>query len=353
MAALLARGISRVTNSSIDTAEMTQGEIDTVVNASVAESGSLYGFDADVIDRARPDVVLSQTLCSVCAPSADEVLSALADSVADVEGVLDLAPATLEGVAESFLAVADVCGVPERGAELRGQFLQRIADIERIVAPKPRPRTLLLEWLDPPFDAGHWVPDQIRAAGGLPVTNVLGGRSARLSWDDVARLDPDVIVIACCGFGLGRNLADAEQLLDSENSEPAAEAFRRLRAVHDGRVFAADGNRLFARPSPSLAAGAWVLARCIYDRDPDLVRALESSEAAVALDTSWARLRSPTTEETPAWLLAHEAAIQSGSEAYIDPDSGFRVFTRIAHERRGYCCGSACRHCPYDHEQVV
>ena len=252
--AVLESGCERVTTSDIDPHALPQGEIDRRVKAALKEGGdgALYGVDAAAVARAAPTVLLTQTLCGVCAPATSAVDAVLAAS--NVEPVVaNLEPTTIDDVADSFQTVARACGVPERGEDLVSKFYAHLDRVRRAAeaASSSRPRVLLLEWLDPPFDGGHWVPEQIEAAGCEPARNAAGGRSTGMSWDEVEAADADVVLVACCGFDLRRNVSDAVA---------HAPALAKLRAP----VYAVDGNRYFARPAQSLAAGAALVARCAH-----------------------------------------------------------------------------------------
>lgn len=372
MARALAAGVRRVTISHIDPHQMTQGAIDAAVKQSLASGLSLYALDEPLVRAARPSVVLTQALCAVCAPSADEVAevcqrlgAALADEQGREPEVLNLEPTTLAEVGATFEAVAAACGVPDRGAALRAAFDAKFTRLAAATEGGRRPRVLLLEWLDPPFDGGHWVPEQVTAAGGVPAMNVPGGKSTGHSWDEVEAADPDVVVVACCGFDLDRNRADAAALLASDGE--AGRRFRALRAVRAGRAYALDGNRYFARPAPSLAEGAAALARCAHDRNDRVVAALEALDFLPEQGVGWERLIPPigatasprasgstgpgACDMPDAWAV-HEEACREGHSTYPDPATGFRVMTRVALEARGRCCGCGCRHCPYGHENV-
>lgn len=368
LAKVLARGAERVTRSGINPHALDQRAIDEAVKTSLASGLSLYTIDERAVRRARPSVVLTQTLCSVCAPDEAEVEAvcrrlgeALADESARTPRVVNLEPTTLEQVAETFVTVAEACGVPRRGRALKLEFeekLRRLADVVRDAAR--RPRVLLLEWLDPPFDAGHWVPEQIAAAGGETGSSEAGCKSEQITWETIEAIDPDVILVACCGFDLARNLADVRAALAAPEGRNDEEGrLRAVRAVRDGRLFVLDGNRYFARPSPSLAEGAALIARAAHADDPATIERLVDS--GLLPEGGWARVsvaegRAPVDpgvgEDGAGFRQAHEAACERGDASYEDPGTGFRVFTRVGLLARGRCCGCGCRHCPYSHENV-
>ena len=390
--AVLESGCERVTTSDIDPHTLPQGEIDRRVKEALETGGdgALYGVDAAAVARASPSVLLTQTLCGVCAPATSAVEAVLA--AARVEPVVaNLEPTTIDDVADSFRAVARACDVPDRGEDLVAKFYDHLDRVRRAAeaASSSRPRVLLLEWLHPPFDGGHWVPEQIEAAGCEPARNVAGGRSTGLSWDEVEAADADVVVIACCGFDLRRNVSD---------TVAHAPELSKLRAARDGRVYAVDGNRYFARPAQSLAAGAALVARCAHgpglqlgaDDLPaegvgwcrvdvgaaagaasggglsaasgghvaaDAGLAAEGATAATGSggaggDGDLAAAGVAAAPDGEGWAAAHAEAVARGSKTYDDPATGYSVFTEVAHRARGKCCGSGCRHCCFDHANV-
>lgn len=361
----LARGVERVTKSQIRPEAMSQGAIDHAVKTSLASGVSLYELDEEALRRARPSLILTQALCAVCAPAFEDVNQmcrrpgeALADPDGSAPSVVNLEPQCLLDVANTFVTVATACGVEERGRRLARLFLDKLAAVRAATEGGLRPRVLLLEWLEPPFNAGHWVPEQIEAAGGEACNTAAGSKSKQLGWDEIEAADPDVVVVACCGFDLQRNYADVERLLSSNDPSVGGKRFRNLRAVKDGRVFALDGNRYFARPAPSLAEGSAILARVIHDGEPDLLAALEALDFLPARGEAWARVTPRTsprvTDRRPVqgFTELHAEACAEGRLSYVDPETGYSVFTELALERRGVCCGSGCRHCPYGHENL-
>ena len=342
---------------------LSQGAIDAAVKASLGAGASLYSLDEAQLRVASPTVILTQTLCEVCAVAEGEVAAAcsrLSASLPSAPAVFAFEPHTLDDVGASIADVAAACGVPERGRALRAQFDERLAAVRAAAAAaaaasaKP-PTLLLLEWLDPPFDGGSWIPDMVRCAGAVPAMNaVAGAKSVGHSWADVLAADPDVVVVACCGFDLERNAADARAVA----AQPGG--LGELRAWREGRVFATDANRYFARPSQALAAGAALLARVAHGPQVDAALPFTPREGA-----AWLRLADhmPASDavadvedcggDADALCASlHAAACAAGEASYVDPVTGYSVMTAVAHQRRGKCCGSGCRHCPYAHAGV-
>jgi iron complex transport system substrate-binding protein len=355
----LAAGALRVTRSHIPLG-LHQGAIDAAVKASLGAGVSLYSLDEGALRAAAPSVVLTQTLCEVCAVAEGEVAAAcsrLTASLPSAPAVHAFEPHTLDDVGASFEAVAAACGVPERGAALRAGFDARLAAVRAAAATATTatgrtPTLLLLEWLDPPFDGGSWIPDMVRAAGCQPAMNAGAGgaKSVGHSWAEVAAADPDVVVVACCGFDLARNVADARAAAAAPGGLGA------LRAWRQGRVFATDANRFFARPSQALAAGAALLARVAHGAQVDALLPFTPREGvawACLADEAAPPAEAPLADVEDCCAQLHAAACAAGEASYVDPQTGYRVMTAVAHERRGRCCGSGCRHCPFAHAGVA
>jgi iron complex transport system substrate-binding protein len=355
-----AAGARVVTRSHIP-AGLSQGAIDTAVKSSLGAGVSLYSLDEQQLRAAAPTVILTQTLCAVCAVAEGEVAAAcsrLSASLPSAPAVCAFEPHTLDDVGASLLGVATACGVPERGRALRAEFHARLeavraASSTAAAATAARPPTLLLlEWLNPPFDGGSWIPDMVRCAGAEPALNAAAGvKSAGHSWAEVQAADPDVVVVACCGFDLERNVADARAAAAQPGGLGA------LRAWREGRVFATDANRFFARPSQALAAGAALLARVVHGAHMDTLLPFAPREGV-----AWQRLADAPVHADVADVedcsealcsTLHAAACAAGAASYVDPKTGYSVMTSVAHARRGRCCGSGCRHCPFAHARVA
>eukprot|EP01065_Artemidia_motanka_P050429 TRINITY_DN8627_c0_g1_i1.p1 TRINITY_DN8627_c0_g1~~TRINITY_DN8627_c0_g1_i1.p1 ORF type:complete len:659 (+),score=127.36 TRINITY_DN8627_c0_g1_i1:814-2790(+) len=381
--AVLDRGVPRVTTSDIDPATEDQADIDRKVKESLRKGLSLYQIDDAKFQAGNPTVILTQALCTVCAPSIGHVEGACS-KMADVQGedsgprVLSLEPRTLDEVAETFRTVAVELGFPERFDPVYAHWKQGMEAVAAATALRKaeKPVTMLLEWCDPPFAGGHWVPDSIARAGCIDAFHVgKAVKSSQVTWDDIVKADPDCILIACCGFDVERNAKDGHRRW-TNTAEWAG-----LRAVRENRVFAVDGNRHFARPSPSLLTGVAVVARCSYDGDEAVVEALEKTgllpQQGPGRREVYRRLSAPEGWVPPAaaaappaagahaglpsddvpdiescWDRLHEEACKAGERYYADPGTGFKVMTADYHRARGRCCGSGCRHCPYAHENV-
>lgn len=230
-----------------------QAEIDRAVSEAVREGRALYQVDGELLDELGPDLVVTQGVCEVCAvtPGTIETAVRYLPGCLPAAQVLSLEGRSVAGILEDVLALAHAAGVGERGAALAREAQARW----NAVQPVPHaPRVLTLEWVDPPFYGGHWVPEQVERAGGVNVLGAAGTDSGRTTWEQVTALAPDVTVVMCCGYGLAENVAFARTLL--ERTE--------LRAVPGGQVWAVDANALFSRPSLGVVRGAEVLAALLW-----------------------------------------------------------------------------------------
>lgn len=237
-------------------AGLPAAEVDRAVSAQVGSGASLYTLDEAAIAALAPDLVVTQQLCPVCAVSTAQVDGAVAP-LPRCPDVLSLDPTTLAEVLADIGRVGERTGRTAAAAALVAALAGRLEAVRRRVAGRPRPRVLALEWLDPPFAGGHWVPEMIAAAGGEDVAALPGAHSARLRWDDLARLDPDLIVAMPCGYDAAGAAAQVAAIAD----RPAWQA---LRAVAAGRVHPVDANGCFSRPGPRLVDGIERLAAIFH-----------------------------------------------------------------------------------------
>jgi iron complex transport system substrate-binding protein len=223
---------------------LSPGEIDAWVRDRVGRGLPMYELDRNALAALAPDVILTQDLCRVCALPSGTVEDACRLIGTEAE-VLSLDPHTLDDVLASIEAVGRAAGVPS--AALVDGLRERLAVVERAVAGRPRPRVLVLEWTDPPFLAGHWVPELVSRAGGIPVGGAAGGRSVTTGWDELP--EADLVVVAPCGFGL-----------DAAVEQSAAVAAR-LPGVP---LIAIDSARFVVQPGPSLVDGVEALAWALH-----------------------------------------------------------------------------------------
>src|SRR6185437_14507474 len=231
-----------------DTSGMTPGEIDSYVREQLASGEDLYTLHARALAGLRPELILTQDLCRVCALPTGHVEEALGYLGCQAD-VLSLDPHTLDDVLESILAVGQRTGVADRAAALVGGLRVRLARVEAAVANRRRPAAALVEWVDPPFTAGHWIPDLITAAGGKPVAARPGEPSAETNWDAIAAAGPDVVIVAPCGYHLPGAI---------EQARIAAEAFPGI------PVWAIDADGIVVRPGPRLVDGVEAIASILH-----------------------------------------------------------------------------------------
>jgi iron complex transport system substrate-binding protein len=255
-----------VTASLIDAERLTSLEIDRAVSTAAANGRPLYAIDEEAWRAIDADVVLVQELCEVCAVSPDDVDGLVRARPLDV-AVIDVSSATLPGVLASITALGVRLGAEGAADELTSGMRTRLRRVQAALSDTDRiPRVFVCEWLDPPFAAGHWVPDMVEAAGGSEVAATSGEPSRRLAWADVAALDPEVVVLGPCGFDLDRTLAEVD--LDVLRRHLGESAARR-----DGKIFAVDANAYFSRPGPRLVDGVELLAHLLHPEacsDPGL-----------------------------------------------------------------------------------
>lgn len=249
-----------VVRAALPIPEMTQLEIDLAVSERMRDGRSLYEIDELLLQQLAPDLILTQDLCQICAPSGNEVSHAL-NLLPKKPQVLWLTPNTLDQIFENALQLGEATGRQTEARELVAAGRARLEHVENKTRNiSQRPRVFCMEWLDPVYCSGHWVPEMVRIAGGVDQLSRQGGDSVRLSWEEVMEWDPEVLVIMPCGFDLPRVIEECETL-------PQYPEWSKLSAVRDGRVFAVDANSYFARPGPRVVDGTELLAHLIH---PDM-----------------------------------------------------------------------------------
>jgi len=251
--------LPRITRSTIP-AGATAREIDTHVREAGARGESTFHLDEQALRDARPDVILGQTLCAVCAVTLDRVPASL-DRQPEV---VPLTASTIEGMFQDIRRVGAALRRVGDADRLVGELRARLATVEESVAGLPRPRVACLEWLDPLFNGGHWVPEQVRIAGGEDVLGTAGARSREIGWNDVVAARPDIVVAMPCGW-------------DARRAAREAEALGPIRAA---RIVGVDGAAYFSRPGPRLVNGVELLASIFH---PD---AVGTPEGAIAVRVS-------------------------------------------------------------------
>lgn len=235
-----------VARSRVDLSGLTSAQIDVIVTASKSESHSLYAVDAELMSELRPDLVITQDLCEVCAVSSSDLSTACPIGVE----VYSMNPRSYEDVVESLVALADRLGVRERGRQVAQRMRDKVEQVRKAVARRGRLRVFVAEWIDPPYGSGHWLPEMVEAAGGTNVLSKPGEYSFATTWDAVLGERPDLIVLAACGFSLQQSLERTQDL--------------RLPV----RTVVVDGDAHFSRPAPRIVDGIRQLAHLMH---PDAV----------------------------------------------------------------------------------
>lgn len=249
------RGLPAVTRSRIP-AGLPSRAIDQLVRDQLAGDRALYHLDLPLLTCLAPDLLVTQALCDVCAVAADEV-DAAACVLPGSPRVLNLEPLSLADVFTTLRLVGEAASVTATAERVIAGLEARIDRVRALVHGRPAPRVAFLEWVDPPFNGGHWTPELIALAGGTDVFGAAGLPSRTRSLGEIAALEPDVIVIGCCGFGVERAAADLPAL--ANRSE-----WQALPAVRAGRAFLTDGNHFFNRPGPRLVDSLEILARALH-----------------------------------------------------------------------------------------
>lgn len=248
--------LQKVTRTLIP-AEASSGEIDRLVRQRLQTDRALYTLDLPVLQVLRPDLIVTQALCDVCAVAEDEVRAA-ACMLPGGPRVINLEPRTLSEVLASIRQVATAVGVDRSAEEVLTGLTARVAAVvSRTAGLQRRPRVALLEWLEPPFSCGHWSPELVRLAGGIEGLGQEGRPSRTLRWDEVLAWQPEVVFIACCGFSVERTLCDLPLLR-------LVPGLRHVPAVRSGRVYVTDGSHYFSRPGPRLVDSLEILAHTLH-----------------------------------------------------------------------------------------
>lgn len=237
--------------------EGTSADIDRAVRTAARGALSIYQVDETLLGELRPDVVLTQTQCEVCAVSLKDVEAALAKLTRRETRVVALSPGRLQDVYDDVRRVGSAVGAEGEARALVLSMQRRLAALKASTELLSPPSVAVLEWLDPLLAAGHWIPELVMLAGGRDPFGVVGARGPWLSLERLREADPDIIVAAPCGFPMVRTGPELRALI-------AASGWNDLRAVREGRVFVADGNQFFNRPGPRLVETAEILAELLH-----------------------------------------------------------------------------------------
>ncbi|MGH2346328.1 MAG: cobalamin-binding protein [Chloroflexota bacterium] len=260
-----ARAKPVITASALDV-QPTSAAIDRLVAGSVHDHRGLYTLDEHLLEDLRPDLILTQELCEVCAVSYREVERAARILPGGVP-IVSLEPRSLGDILDTITLVGSLTGREAAASEVVSGLRERIDVIAtRAATAAGRPRVYCMEWIDPPFRAGHWIPELVRLVGGVEVLGREGARSTRAGWEEVAAAEPEVVVVMPCGFDVER----AERELAAVRARPE---WRELSAVRNGAVWVTDGSAYFSRPGPRMIDALGILAHVLH---PDLFPAPSS-----------------------------------------------------------------------------
>mmetsp|Transcript_35584 Transcript_35584/g.83159 ORF Transcript_35584/g.83159 Transcript_35584/m.83159 type:complete len:430 (+) Transcript_35584:84-1373(+) len=352
----------------------TAAAVNQQVSQSLASGQSLYTLDIERLRALQPDVILTQDICNVCAIDLPTVEKA-ALQMDPQPRVVSLNPLCLEDVLRNLIQLGDAVGLQAEAEQALARLQSRAAAVDRLVeeasagkgtgtGSASRPNTAFIEWSDPLYVGGHWTPQLIQRAGGHhPLNSPHGhkdsaeqcqghsnngaGKSFPIPSEKLVQSDPDFVVICCCGLKLPETRREASRL-------QAQPWWKDLRAVKAGKVALVDGDAMFNRPGPRLIDALEWLAATFHGL-ADLVP--RDFPVEWLPPNSWTSLEGAPSEAAEAAARArieevHRTAVRKKELTYEDPETGYTVFTQLQGIQRGYCCGSGCRHCPYNHMNV-
>jgi iron complex transport system substrate-binding protein len=257
-----------VVRCAMDLSILNLKQIDRAVSERAAQGKSIYAIDENLLRKISPTLIVTQDLCQVCAPSGNETSKALTALRPQPE-ILYQTPHSFEDVLSTLIELGEKTGTSAQAEKLVEQMHQRISQITAVTAALSPVKVFFMEWVDPIYCGGHWVPEMIRWAGGMDEMAKLNQDSVRVSWEEVVRFNPDLLIVSPCGFDAKDAIAQAELL----KSRPG---WADLKSVKNKRVFVVDADAYFARPGPRLVDGTEILAHLIH---PELFPWNGSSDA--------------------------------------------------------------------------
>ncbi|MEO7672508.1 MAG: cobalamin-binding protein [Pyrinomonadaceae bacterium] len=251
--------LKALTTSRISHETMTSKEIDHAVRSQLDGHGSIYDLDTVLLAKLDPDLILTQELCDVCAVSYKQVQKAARMYVAD-STVISLEPNTIEGIFETIKTVGELANVPSKADEIVTGLRRRLDAVKERTKGVDRPTVFMLEWLEPPFASGHWVPEQAEIAGGTVILGMPGQRSVTTTFEAILESNPEVMVLIPCGYYASDTLRQLKDQVFPLN-------WKEIEAVKNNAVWALDATKYFSRPGPRVVDGAEILAKILH---PDL-----------------------------------------------------------------------------------
>src|SRR5438445_270777 len=250
-----AKSKPQVIHSSFDPGTMTSYEIDKEVVSLMHSGKDIYILDDEILKKAKAELMVAQGTCEVCSPYTKEISRAV-DILDNKPEVLILEPKNLEDILQNILDVANKVAKLKKGQNLVSILQNRITNVQTR-SKKSRPKVLCLEWLDPLFTAGHWVPQMVDLAGGINGISITGEQSRRMEIDEALYFDPDLIVLMPCGFDVKRTILEYEKL--ASNSK-----WKMLKAVQNNEIYAVNANEYFSKPGPRTITGLEILAKILH-----------------------------------------------------------------------------------------
>jgi iron complex transport system substrate-binding protein len=250
----------RVTHCPVHNAGLTSGEVDKWVRLALRENGTIYTIDEPLLRQLRPDVILTQKLCDVCAVGYGTV-ARLAETLPGPPRVVNLEPSSLSDIFDDIRRVADACGVADRADEVVAELSKRVKTVrDRAAQTTNRPCCFLMEWIDPPFCSGHWGPELVEIAGGHDPLGRKHQPSAQIDWQEVLDARPEIIVLALCGYDIDLARRDYELLRKFP-------AFDSLPATREGQIYLVNASAYFARPGPRIVDSLELLAGILHPEE--------------------------------------------------------------------------------------
>lgn len=273
---LTASGKPALTASRISHETMTSKEIDHAVRSQLDGHGSIYDLDEKLLAELNPDLIITQELCDVCAVSYKTVEKAARVYAADAT-VVSLEPNTIADIFDIIKLVGELTGASEKANEVVANLQNRLDNIQAKItnakadpkSPITNPKSFILEWLEPPFSPGHWVPEQVAIAGGIPLLGAAGEKSVATTYEAIYESKPDIIVMIPCGYYTADILRQLENTFFPDN-------WREIPAIANGDVWALDATSYFSRPAPRVVDGAEILAKIFH---PQIFGAPTAQEA--------------------------------------------------------------------------
>ena len=250
----------RVTHCPVHNAGLASGEVDRWVRRALRDNGTIYTIDEPLLRELRPDVILTQKLCDVCAVGYGTV-ARLAETLPGPPQVVNLEPASLTDIFDDIRRVAEACSVPDRADEVIARLSERVELVRhRADSISHRPRCFLMEWVDPPFCSGHWGPELVEIAGGRDLLGRNRQPSAQVDWREVIDARPEIMVLALCGYDINHARRDYELLQSFPD-------FDSIPAALDGEIYLVNASAYFARPGPRIVDSLEILAGILHPRE--------------------------------------------------------------------------------------